>query len=147
MFDLQDIYFSLLLKWIKEGSFYWDASCDSPPSILEKIFMIYVFCFVKKSKVKFLNLFVSKKIHISYFFSFSKIINKIFRFHHYIWCAFSFFINKNAKIKTKIYNFSLMINNYQIIMLYKSSICITIHHAWKAGKLYYDVKKEMALLS
>ena len=48
MFGLQCIYFSLLLKWIKEGSFYWDASCDSPPSILEKIFMIYVFGFVKK---------------------------------------------------------------------------------------------------
>ena len=29
-----------------------------------------------------------------------------------------------------------MINNDRIIG-------VTIHHGWKAGKLYYDVKKEM----
>ena len=28
-------------------------------------------------------------------------------------------------------------------MLYKNFIRVTIHHVWKAGKLYYDVKKEM----
>ena len=30
-------------------------------------------------------------------------------------------------------------------MLYKNFIHVTIHHSWKAGKLYYDVKKEMEL--
>ena len=34
-----------------------------------------------------------------------------------------------------------MINNDQIIMLYKSFNHITNQHGWKAGKLYYDVKK------
>ena len=38
-----------------------------------------------------------------------------------------------------------MINNDQIITLYKKFICVTIHHGWKAGKLYYDVKNEMDL--
>ena len=42
-----------------------------------------------------------------------------------------------------MYNFSLVINNSQIIMLYKNFFCDTIHHGWKAGKLCYDVKKEM----
>ena len=36
-----------------------------------------------------------------------------------------------------------MINNYQIIILYKIFICVTIYHGWKAGKLYYDVKEEI----
>ena len=35
-----------------------------------------------------------------------------------------------------------MINNGQIIMLFKNFIHVTIHHGWKAGKLH-DVKKEM----
>ena len=64
-------------------------------------------------------------------------------FRHYIWCTFSFFINKNAKTKTQIYNFSLMINNKQIITLYQNFFGVTVHHSWKAGKLYYDVKKEI----
>ena len=38
-----------------------------------------------------------KKIHISYFFSASKVINKIFRFCRYICCTFSFFINKKRE--------------------------------------------------
>ena len=84
------------------------------------------------------------KIHISYFFSLSKVKNKIFRFHRYIWCTF-FFINENVKIKTQIYNFSLMIKNDRIITLYKNFIRVTIHHGWKAGKLYHDVKNEMEL--
>ena len=62
---------------------------------------------------------------------------------HYIWCTFSFFINKNAKIKKWIYDFPLMMNNDRIIMFYKSFTCITIQHGWKAGKLYDDIKKEM----
>ena len=36
-----------------------------------------------------------------------------------------------------------MINSDPIITLYKNFICVTICHGWKAGKLYYDVKKEM----
>ena len=36
-----------------------------------------------------------------------------------------------------------MINNDQIIKLYKNFIRVTIRHTSKAGKLYYDVKKEM----
>ena len=28
-------------------------------------------------------------------------------------------------------------------MLYKKFIHVTIHHSWKAGKLYYDVMKEI----
>ena len=36
-----------------------------------------------------------------------------------------------------------MINNGRIIMLYENFIWITIYHGWKAGKLYYDLKKEM----
>ena len=51
--------------------------------------------------------------------------------------------NKNAKIKTLIYNFSLMINNNGIITFYKNFNRVTIHHGWKAEKLYCDVKKEM----
>ena len=46
--------------------------------------MDYVFRFVKENKFAFLNSFASKKIHISYFFSVSKVINMIFRFCHYI---------------------------------------------------------------
>ena len=30
-------------------------------------------------------------------------------------------------------------------MLYKNFIRVTILHSWKAGKLYYDKKKEMEL--
>ena len=45
------IYFFLLLNRIKEGP----CLCDSPPSILEKMFMNYVFCFVKENKVSFFN--------------------------------------------------------------------------------------------
>ena len=84
---------------------------------------VYQLCFLlcKKNQVTFLNSFVSKKIHISYFFSVSKVINKIFRFCCYIWCTFSFFINKNAKIKTHIYNFSLIINNGRIITEVRNS--------------------------
>ena len=99
------IYFFLSLNW-RKGSFYLYALHDSPPSILEKMFMNYVFCLLKKIKLGF----VSKKIHISYFFSVSKVINKIFRFGRYIWCTFSFFINKNAKIKTDL---QLFINDKQ----------------------------------
>ena len=36
-----------------------------------------------------------------------------------------------------------MINNEQIITQYKISFCVITHHGWKAGKLYYDIKKEM----
>ena len=36
-----------------------------------------------------------------------------------------------------------MINNDRIKTLYKIFFRVTIHHGWKAGKLYYDVKKEM----
>ena len=36
-----------------------------------------------------------------------------------------------------------MTNNDWIITWYKNFIRVTIHHGWKAGKLYYDVKKEM----
>ena len=36
-----------------------------------------------------------------------------------------------------------MINNDWIIMLYKNLNHVTIHHGWKAGKLYYDIKKKM----
>ena len=36
-----------------------------------------------------------------------------------------------------------MMNNDRIITSYKSFTCITIHHGWKAGKLYDDIKKEM----
>ena len=94
----------------------------------------------KKNIVGFLNSFVSKKIHISYFFPVSKVINKIFRFCRYIWRTFSFFINKNPKIKTQIYNFSLMIKNERIITLFKNfftSLSITVE------KQENDVKKEM----
>ena len=35
-----------------------------------------------------------------------------------------------------------MIKNDRIIT-YKNLIRVTIHHVYKAGKLYYDVKKEM----
>ena len=58
------------------------------------------FLFHKKNKVSYMNSFVLKKIHISYFFSVSKVINMTFRFHCHIWCTFSFFMNKNVKIKT-----------------------------------------------
>ena len=79
---------------------------------------VYELCFLfrQKNTVSFLNSFVSKKILISHFFSVSKVMNKIFRFCCYIWCTFAFYI---TKIKTQIYNFSLMINNDRIIMLYK----------------------------
>ena len=65
-----------------------------------------------KKKIIFMNSFVSKKIHSSYLFSVSKVKNNIFRFCHYIWCTFYFFINKNAKIKTnKNVDFQLFIND------------------------------------
>ena len=38
-----------------------------------------------------------------------------------------------------------MIKNDQIITLYKNFFRVTIHHGWKAGKLYYDVKNEMEI--
>ena len=65
---------------------------------------VYELCFLfcKKQKVSFLNLFVSKKIYISYFFSVSKVINKILRFRRYIWCTFSFFIKGNAQFIQKV---------------------------------------------
>ena len=88
----------LLRRLVWPSSFY----------IIEN-FMNYVFRFVKKNKVRFLDSFVSKKVH-----------NKISRIRRYIWFIFSLFINKNAKIKTYIYNFSLMINNDPIITLYKN---------------------------
>ena len=66
--------------------------------------------FRKKSKLSFLNSFVSKKIHTSYFFSASEVINKIFRFRRYIWYTFYFFINKNAK---KNLDLQLFINDKQ----------------------------------
>ena len=69
---------------MKEGPFYQDVCCDSPPSILEQMFMNYVFCFVKENKVNFLNSFLSKKIYISYCFPVTRVINKIFRFAPYI---------------------------------------------------------------
>ena len=60
---------------------------------------VYEFCFLfrKKNKVSFLNSFVSKNIHISYFFSVSKVINKIFRSRRYIWCNFLFSLTKTRK--------------------------------------------------
>ena len=68
------IYF-LLLNGIKEGSFYYHTLCDSPPSILKKMFMnCFLFC-EKNNKVSFFNSFASKKIHISYFFSVFKSYN------------------------------------------------------------------------
>ena len=36
-----------------------------------------------------------------------------------------------------------MINNDGIITFYKNFNRVTIHHGWKAEKLYCDVKKEM----
>ena len=66
--------------------------------------------FRKKSKLSFFNSFVSKKIHTSYFFSASEVINKIFRFRRYIWYTFYFFINKNAK---KNLDLQLFINDKQ----------------------------------
>ena len=71
--------------------------------------MNYVFCFVKK--VSFLNSFVSKKIHISNFFSVSKVINKIFRFHRYICYTFSFF--HKQKRENKNVDLQLFVNDKQ----------------------------------
>ena len=60
---------------------------------------VYELCFLfcKKNKVCVLNSFVSKNIHISYFFSVSKVINKIFRSRRYIWCNFLFSLTKTRK--------------------------------------------------
>ena len=38
-----------------------------------------------------------------------------------------------------------MINNDRIIRYNANFIRILFHHGWKAGKLYYDVKKEIQL--
>ena len=100
IFGLRYIDFFLLLKYLKKRVFLsrrlvWPSSFYITENIYELCFLFH-----KKNNVSFLNSFVSKKIHISYFFSVSKVVNKICRFRRYIWCTFSFFINKNAKIKT-----------------------------------------------
>ena len=81
---------------------------------------VYELCFLfrNKNKISFLNSFASKKFHISYYLSVSKVIKNVLRFRRYVWCTFSFFINKNAKIKTWIYNFS----NHWIITFYKNCL-------------------------
>ena len=68
MFGLRYIDF-FLINWIKEGSFYYDAPCDPPYCILEKMFMNYGFCFVKNNiKLAFwIHLFQRRFIfHISF---------------------------------------------------------------------------------
>ena len=71
-----------------------------PSFFITDNFMNYVFCFVKKIELaSWIHLF-QRRFIIFHFFSVSKVINKIFRFRRYICCTFSFFINKNAKMKT-----------------------------------------------
>ena len=122
MFDSRYIDFFLLLNWIKKIFLLKRLLWPSYFYFRENVYEL-CFPFCKKKKINFLNSFDLKKIHITYFFSVSK-VKKTRSFGFVV--TFSFLINKNAKIKRRFTNFhKWKTMSKKLITLYKNFFRVT----------------------